>query len=112
MEGRLVAKTITGGATFYNNPNALSGPSSFQAVNAINITGCGSCNIDTGGSVNYVTSNAGSFNFNGGGSLKQNSPSFAISDFTTPLNALETNLAAMVANSSVDSPTRITSSSS
>lgn len=103
VEGRLIAGTIQSGATFYNNPNSLSGGSSFQAINAINITGCGSCNVDHGGSVNYVTSNGGHFNLNGGGAIAKGDPSFGISDFTTPLNALSTQLAGLTANSSVNS---------
>ena len=104
VEGRLVAKNITAGATFYNKPNALAGASAFQAVNALTIQGCQSCNIDNGGSVNYVTSNAGSFNFNGGGSLKHNSPGFAISDFTAPLDALVSQLSGLTANSTFTAP--------
>ena len=103
VEGRLVAGSIDKGATFYNNPNGLSAPSAFQAVNAINITACSSCNVDHGGSVNYANSNSGSFNFNGGGSSKQDNPAFTMAEFTTPLDALQTRLEAMVANSSVDS---------
>ncbi len=108
VEGRLVAGSIDKGATFYNDPNAKSAASSFQAVNAVKITNCKSCNVDNGGSVNYVTSNSGKFSFDAGsgqpkGSLVQNSPSFAMSDFTTPLDALESQLSSMVANSYVNS---------
>lgn len=103
VEGRLVTSRLQSGATLYNKPNSLSGPSSFQAVNAINITGCGSCNVNNGGSVNYVTSNSGHFNLNGGGTIAQGNPSFSITDFTTPLNALATQLAGLNANSTVNS---------
>jgi len=107
VEGRLVAGSLDKGATFYSKPNPSSAPSSFAAVNAIKITACSSCNIDNGGSVNYVTSHSGSFNFNAGGGhpkggLVNDSPSFAMSDFTTPLNAFQNKLAGMVANSSVN----------
>jgi hypothetical protein len=51
VEGRLVAGNISQGATFFSSPNPLSSPSSFQAVNALMISGCSSCNVDNGGSV-------------------------------------------------------------
>jgi choice-of-anchor A domain-containing protein len=104
VEGRLVAGNISQGATFFNNPSPLSSPSSFQAVNALTISGCSSCNVDNGGSVNFITSNSGTFNLNGGGSIAKNNPSFAMSDFTTPLNGLQTDLAGLTSNSTVSSP--------
>ncbi|MGB7973354.1 MAG: collagen-binding domain-containing protein [Roseiarcus sp.] len=106
VEGRLVAGNINNGGSspFYAKPNPSSSPSSFQAVNALTIQSCPSCNVSNGGSVNFVTSNSGSFNFNGGGSLTQNNPSFAMSDFTTPLGALQAKLAGMIANSNFTSP--------
>ena len=63
VEGRLVAGNIenANSSTFYNNPNPLSAASAYQALNALTITSCPSCNVDNGGQVNYVTSNAGSF---------------------------------------------------
>ena len=99
VEGRLVAGTInqSSSSTFYNNPKGA--PSSFQAINALNITSCPSCNVDNSGNVNWINSNSGAFSFNGGGSARQNDPAFAMSDFTTPLNALETQLAALSPNS-------------
>jgi hypothetical protein len=94
VEGRLVANNLVKGATFYNNPSNT--PSAFSAVNAINIGANGGGNINNGGSVNYVTSNAGSFNLNGsGGSIKHGVPTFSMADFTTPLNALESQLAGL-----------------
>ena len=106
VEGRLVAGAIKNSqsSTFYDNPNSLSGPSAFQGVNALTIQSCPSCNVNHGGGVNFVTSNSGTFNLNGGGSVAQNNPSFAISDFTTPLNGLQTSLAALTANSTALSP--------
>jgi choice-of-anchor A domain-containing protein len=106
VEGRLVAGNINNGgsSTFYEKPNPLSSPSSFQGVNALTIQNCPGCNVDNGGGVNFVTSNAGTFNLNGGGSVSQNNPSFAMSDFTTPLNALQAKLAGMIANSNFTSP--------
>lgn len=101
VEGRLVARTITGGATFYNNPHPGSAPSAFRVVNAINVTGCASCNVNNGGSVNVQGSNAGTFNFNGGGSLV-NTPSFAMADFEAPLNDLSAGISALAANSTYD----------
>ncbi len=102
VEGRLVANSITGGATFYM-PRGTAAPSSFRAVNANTISsGVTNANMDNGGSVDYVTSNAGHFNMNGGGSIAQNNPSFAISDFTTPLNALAAGLAKLTANSAIN----------
>jgi choice-of-anchor A domain-containing protein len=101
VEGRLVAGNINNGgsSTFYENPNSSSSPSSFQGVNALTIQNCPSCNVNNGGGVNFITSNAGTFNLNGGGSIAQNNPAFAMSDFTTPLNALQTNLAGLTSNS-------------
>ncbi len=95
VEGRLVAGNINGGATFYNNPR--SGASSFQAVNAININNCGTCNIDNGGAANYVSTNTGAF-----GNVVHQDPNFAMSDFTTPLNNLVGQLSGMTANNTVD----------
>jgi choice-of-anchor A domain-containing protein len=106
VEGRLVAGTIdnSGSSTFYSNPNPLSPASSFQAVNALTIESCSACNVNNGGSVNYITSNSGTFNFNGGGSAAQNNPAFMMSEFTTPLNALETQLGGLSSNSTASSP--------
>ena len=73
VEGRLVAGNIenANSSTFYNNPNPLAAPSAYQALNALTITSCQSCNVDNGGSVNWVTSIGGapgvSFNLNAGG---------------------------------------------
>jgi len=101
VEGRLVAGNIQSGATFYNNPSAQSGASTFQAVNAVTISGCNRCNVDNNGNVNYVTSNSGSYNLNGG-ALKKNDPAFSMSAFTTPLNSLVTTLGGLTANSSIN----------
>jgi choice-of-anchor A domain-containing protein len=106
VEGRLVAGNINNGqsSTFYENPNPLSSPSAFQGVNALTIQSCPGCNVDHGGGVNFITSNSGTFNLNGGGSIAKNNPSFAMSDFTTPLNGLQTDLAGLTSNSTVSSP--------
>jgi choice-of-anchor A domain-containing protein len=106
VEGRLVAGNInnSGSSTFYEKPNAQSAASSFKGVNALTIQSCPGCNVNNGGGVDYVTSNAGTFNLNGGGSVAKNSPSFAMSDFTTPLNGLVTQLSALTANSTVNAP--------
>jgi choice-of-anchor A domain-containing protein len=106
VEGRLVAGNINNGgsSTFYEKPNPLSAPSSFQGVNALTVQSCPGCNVNNGGGVNFVTSNAGTFNLNGGGSVSKNNPSFAMSDFTTPLDALQAQLAGMIANSNFSSP--------
>jgi choice-of-anchor A domain-containing protein len=106
VEGRLVAGNINNGgsSTFYENPNSSSAPSAFKGVNALTIQNCPSCNVNHGGGVNFITSNAGSFNLNGGGTVAQNSPSFSMSDFTTPLNGLQTSLASLASNSTVSSP--------
>jgi len=102
VEGRLVANNISHGATFYNNPSNVA--SAFSAVNAITIGSNGGGNINNGGSVNFISSNAGHFNLNGsGGSIKQGVPAFAMSDFSTPLNTLEAQLAGMAnANGSLN----------
>lgn len=108
VEGRTVANSIASGATFYNNPNATTASSSFAEVNGITIgSGVSSANVNNGGNVNYVTSNAGHFNLNGGGgrpagTVSQNHPSFAMSDFTTPLNALSARLALLPSNSTIN----------
>ena len=102
VEGRLAANNITGGATFYNDPDPLSAPSAFQAVNAQTIAATGNYNIDNGGSVNYIVSNAATYNFNNGGSLVYQSPDFAMSDFTTPLNALVSQLSSLSDNSTIN----------
>jgi choice-of-anchor A domain-containing protein len=106
VEGRLVAGKINNSqsSTFYENPNSLSAPSSFRGVNALTIENCPSCNVNNGGGVNFVTSNAGSFNLNGGGTIAQNNPSFAMSDFTSPLNGLQTQLGALGQNSDFTTP--------
>lgn len=94
IEGRLVVDNLTKGATFYNNPRGTT--SDFAAINAVKITATGSMNMNNGGSVNYLTSNTGSYNLNGsGGSVKQGVPTFSMSDFSTPLNALESQLAGL-----------------
>lgn len=94
IEGRLVVDNLTKGATFYNQPRGTA--SDFAAINAVKITATGSMNMNNGGSVNYLTSNTGSFNLNGsGGSVKQGVPTFSMSDFSTPLNALESQLAGL-----------------
>ncbi|GGC29933.1 hypothetical protein GCM10011504_05220 [Siccirubricoccus deserti] len=99
VEGRLVANTITGGATFYNNPSNT--PSSFGAINAITVTsGVTSANVNNGGNVNIQGSNAGSFNLNGGAMV--NTPAFTIGDFTAPLTALSGDLAGLAPNSTVN----------
>jgi choice-of-anchor A domain-containing protein len=106
VEGRLVAGTIenSNSSTFYENPNSSSSPSSFQAVNALTISSCPSCDVNNGGSVNYINSNSGSFSFNGGGSAAKNNPAFVMGDFTAPLNALETELGNQASNSTWSSP--------
>ena len=101
VEGRLVAGNINNGgsSTFYEKPNPLSSPSAFKGVNALTIQSCPSCNVNHGGGVNFTSSNAGTFNLNGGGSVAQNNPVFTMSDFTTPLNGLQTELASLSSNS-------------
>jgi hypothetical protein len=103
VEGRLVAGNINnaGSSTFYENPNSSRAPLTFQAVNANTILSCPSCNVDHGGSVNFTNTNSGTF---GGAPVQKNNPSFAMSDFTTPLNALQAKLAGMIANSNFASP--------
>ncbi len=101
VEGRLVAASMTGGATFYNNPNAASAPSAFAAVNAISVTNGVNANVDNGGSVNVQGADAGHFNLNGGGSLVS-SPNFTMADFTAPLNALSSSLSALTPNSTIN----------
>ena len=100
VEGRLVANVLAGGATFYL-PRGTAAASNFKAVNAITIgSGVRSANVNNSGGVNYVTSNAGTFNLNGG-TLTQNVPGFAMTSFTTPLDQLIVDLAAIQANSTV-----------
>lgn len=100
VEGRLITGELKVGATFYNNPNGST--SSFSAVNAINIDAGNSMNVNNGGSVNYQTSNAGRFNLNGGGTVVKQSPAFTMSEFTAPLNALQSQLSRLSTNSTVN----------
>lgn len=93
VEGRLVANNISHGATFYNNPS--NSASAFAAVNAITVGANGGGNVLNHGSVNYITSNAGSFGVSGGGTIQQAAPAFAMSDFTAPLDALSGQLHGM-----------------
>jgi choice-of-anchor A domain-containing protein len=106
IEGRVVANEITGGATFYNKPDGSV--SNYAAINAIKIDNF-NANINNGGKVDYQTTNGARFNYNGGGSASQ-SPSFAMSDFTTPLDALSDQLGLLSANSFVNAsdPNRFT----
>lgn len=112
VEGRLVTGNLNtrNSATFYNKPNGSL--SSYAAVNAITIDAGGAwMNIDNGGGVNYQSSNAGKFNFNADskgvkGSLAQKSPAFSMTDFTNPLDALQTQLNQLSANSTVNSADR------
>jgi choice-of-anchor A domain-containing protein len=106
IEGRVVANEITGGATFYNKPSGSV--SNYAAINAIKIDNF-NANINNGGKVDYQTTNGARFNYNGGGSASQ-SPSFAMSDFTTPLDALSDQLGLLSANSFVNAsdPNRFT----
>lgn len=99
IEGRLVVNNLVKGATFYNNPRGNA--SDYSAVNAINIGVNGGGNVNNGGGVNYVNSNLGSFNLNAGGSIKHSVPTFSIADFSTPLNALEAQLAGMASANSL-----------
>lgn len=99
VEGRVVTTNLNQGATFYNNPRGAA--SSFGAINAINIGNFGA-NVNNGGSVNYQVGNAAHFNMNGGGTISQ-TPTFVMSDFSTPLNALSTQLSGMAANSTISS---------
>lgn len=101
VEGRLVAGTITGGATFYNHPRGAA--SQFSAVNANNITGNFTANVNNGGGVNYTNSNSAHFNLNGGGSVKHNVPTFDMADFTKPLDALASLYTGLSKNSDFNS---------
>jgi choice-of-anchor A domain-containing protein len=98
VEGRLVTTNLNHGATFYNNPRGAA--SAFGAINAINIGNFGG-NVNNGGAVNYQASNAAHFNMNGGGTISQ-TPTFVMSDFSTPLNALSSQLFGMAANSTIN----------
>jgi len=91
VEGRLVANNISRGATFYKDASSFA--SDFSAVNAITVGQYGGGNVLNGGSVNYITSNAGSFGVTNGGKVTQKTPEFAMSDFSAPLSALQTTLA-------------------
>lgn len=113
VEGRLVANTIdntnpwwTAGnmsANFYIKPNALSSASNYQAINAITVTKTNG-NINNGGNLNLPSAASitnSNLSFNGGGKVYE-SPAFAMSDFTTPLNALVTQFSGLTANSTVN----------
>lgn len=91
VEGRLVANEMTGGATFYNKPGSSS--SAFAAVNAITVDASVNGNVNNSGNVNVVGANNGHFSYNGGKAVS--TPVFAISDFSTPLDALQSQLAGL-----------------
>jgi choice-of-anchor A domain-containing protein len=96
VEGRIAVGDLTGGAQFDTNPRGAA--SSLPAITAMEVTGCNNCKVNNGGNVSVVNSNSGSFVFNGGGKLV--SPSFTMSDLTTPLNALQTQLSGMASTAS------------
>lgn len=98
VEGRLVTTNLNRGATFYNNPRGAA--SDYAAINAVKI-GNVNGNVNNGGGINYQASNAGRFNMNGGGKITQ-TPAFAMTDFTNPLDALATQLYGMTANSTIN----------
>jgi choice-of-anchor A domain-containing protein len=92
VEGRLVANEMTGGSTFYNAPGTST--SAFAAVNAITVDkSLTNGNVNNNGNVNVVGANNGHFNYNGGKAVS--TPVFAISDFSTPLDALQSQLAGL-----------------
>lgn len=97
VEGRLVTTNLNRGATFYNNPRGAA--SAYAAINAVSI-GNVHGNVNNGGSVNFQNANAGNFNLNGGGTIAK-APLFAMTDFTTPLDALAAQLSGMGANSTI-----------
>ena len=101
VEGRLVANALQGGSTFYL-PRGTAVASSFGVVNAITVgSGVTNANVNNGGNVDVQGSNQGHFNLNGGGRITS-TPAFAITDFTTPLNALTSQLAGLSANSTIN----------
>lgn len=106
VEGRLATTNLVRGATFYNNPRGAA--SDYAAINAVNI-GNVNGNVNNSGAVNYQAGNAGRFNMNGGGKISQ-TPAFAMSDFTNPLDALASQLYGMAANSTInaDDPNNFT----
>jgi len=94
IEGNAVIGGNFNGATVFNN-RAPAHPE-------IDIYGANQGNLnDNGGAVHYG-SNTGTINLNGSGATKQqgNFP-YLLSDFTTPLNQLSTQLAGLAANSTV-----------
>jgi choice-of-anchor A domain-containing protein len=98
VEGRLATTNLLRGATFYNSPRGAA--SDYAAINAVNI-GSVNGNVNNGGGINYQASNAGRFNMNGGGKIAQ-TPAFAMTDFTTPLDLLASQLYGMAANSTIN----------
>ena len=99
VEGRLVTTNLNYGATFYNNPRGAA--SDYAAINAVNI-GAVNGNVDNGGSVNFQSTNAGHFNLNGSGGTIAQTPAFAMTDFTAPLDALAAQLSGLAANSGIN----------
>jgi choice-of-anchor A domain-containing protein len=98
VEGRLATTNLIRGATFYNQPRGAA--SDYAAINAVTI-GSVNGNVNNGGGINYQASNAGRFNMNGGGKITQ-TPAFAMSDFTSTLDALASQLYGMSANSTIN----------
>ncbi len=101
IEGRLVAGTLASNGSYYT-PRGTAAASAFGALNFINVNAGAGGNVDNGGNVDVQGVNNGSFSFNGGGHLV-NTPTFTMSDFTTPLNALSAQLFSMTANSTINS---------
>lgn len=108
IEGRLVTNSLTSGATFGFAGRGFVNASAYRTINAITIGSGASGNVYGGsggvpGTIDYVSSNAGTFCANPGTcTVYQNSPSFAISDFTTPLNAASATLSGLTANATVN----------
>ena len=98
VEGRLATSNLIRGATFYNSPRGAA--SDYAAINAVTI-GSVNGNVNNGGGINYQASNAGHFNMNGGGKITQTA-AFAMSDFTSSLDALASQLYGMTANSTIN----------
>jgi len=102
IEGAAVIGGNLNAATIFNAPNA-SQPSGFGALTVYGNTLGNPINIDNGGNA-YVGGTQGAhINFNGGGSYIS-APSYVISDFEAPLDALSQSLALLAATSILPTP--------
>ena len=106
VEGRLVAGNINNGgsSTFYEKPNRLECPLVVSGRERVDDPELPGLQRQQWRRRELRHQQFRHIQFEWRGSVSQNNPSFAMSDFTTPLNALQAKLATMVANSNFTTP--------